>query len=77
MPREFPEAGQIEFAGRVTKADYDEFIGRFPVHGATTWFIRTALSNFLNECRANPTLDEVVTEAIHNMTSDPFNMRTG
>lgn len=77
MPREFPDAGQIEFAGRVSKADYEEFIGRFPLHGATTWFIRSALSRFLTECQVNPSLDEIVTEAIKNMTSDPFNMRTG
>ena len=77
MPREFPEAGQIEFSGRVSKADYDEFVGRFPQYGATTWFIRTALSKFLVECRSSSTLDEIVTEAIKNMSSDPFNMRTG
>lgn len=72
MPREFPEAGQIEFSGRVSKEDYDEFVGRFPIHGATTWFIRSSLKNFLEQCRTNPALEETVAEAIRAQVSNPF-----
>lgn len=75
MPREYPDTDQVEFTGRVARPDYEEFIGRFPMYGATTWFIRTALSRFLAECQANPSLDDIIIEAIRNMTSDPFSIK--
>lgn len=67
MPREFPDLGLIEFSSRVPKNDYDEFIGNFPLHGATSWFIRTALREFNLQCRANPAAIETIRESIGKM----------
>ncbi len=62
---------QVEFSSRVPKVDYDEFVGNFPLHGATSWFIRTALKEFNKQCTENPTVIEQVRAAITDMTTDP------
>lgn len=72
MPREFKDTGQIELSGRVDKAQYDEFMGRFPIHGAATWFVRQALSRFLDQIRGNPTLEEQIAEAMKSVAEEPF-----
>lgn len=72
MPREFPDTGQIEMSGRVDKRLYDEFVGRFPHHGATTWFIRTSLVKFLDTIRDDPSLEEQVAEAMRSLAEQPF-----
>lgn len=53
----------VEFAGRVPASLHEEFISRFPQHGATSWFIRTSLEKFLEEVRSLPTPDQAITAA--------------
>ena len=65
-------AEPVEFSSRVPREDYDEFAGNFPLHGATSWFIRTSLKEFNKKCRDNPSLIETIREAIEQMTKDPF-----
>jgi hypothetical protein len=72
MPREFPDTGQIEMSGRVDKRQYEEFTGRFPHHGATTWFIRTALTRFLEVVRKDPSLEDKVAEAMKSVAEEPY-----
>jgi hypothetical protein len=71
MPREFPGEGLIEFSSRVPKSDYDEFIGNFPLHGATSWFIRTALREFNISCRDNPNAIAHIRANIQKLTTVP------
>ena len=65
------DSQQVEFSSRVPKTDYDEFIGNFPLHGATSWFIRTALKEFNKKCSESPVVVEQVRQAITEMTNDP------
>lgn len=62
---------QVEFSSRVSKEDYDEFNGNFPLHGATSWFIRAALKEFNKQCRENKTVVNLVRDAISEMSNDP------
>lgn len=71
MPREFPAEGLVEFSSRVPKSDYEEFIQNFPLHGATSYFIRTALHEFNLQCRDNPNMVETIRESIRKMTPTP------
>lgn len=64
MPREYPEAGLIEMSSKVPKEHYERFIGLFPQHGATSWFIRTALEKFLSEVENEPSSVDRIQEAI-------------
>lgn len=64
MPREYVETNQVEMSARVSKELYDEFIGLFPQHGASSWLIRTALEQFLEEVRKEPSTIERLREAI-------------
>lgn len=64
MPREYPELGLIEMSSKVPSDQYERFIGHFPQHGATSWFIRTALEKFLAEIEKEPSSIERIQEAI-------------
>jgi hypothetical protein len=68
MPNELQ---QVEFSSRVPKSDYDEFVGNFPVHGAVSWFIRSALKEFNKQCRAEPSTIERIREAIVEVMKEP------
>ena len=63
MPREYPD-NLVEFSAKVPKADYEEFIGLLPIHGATAWLIRNALKECNAKLRNDPTLVERLREAI-------------
>lgn len=64
MPREFPDTQQVEFSAKVSKADYEEFIGLLPIHGATAWLIRGALKIINEKLRDDPALTEQLRESI-------------
>lgn len=59
----------VEFTGRVSRADSDEFNRMFPQHGSVSWFIREALTNFLAECRQNPTARDYLRASIRKAVS--------
>lgn len=65
MPRETET--QVELTARVDRPDYDEFIGNLPTFGATSWFIRTAVKNFNEQCKKDPSLADKVRAAIEDM----------
>lgn len=44
----------VEFRGRVSQTDYNEFSRLFPSYGARSWFIREALRAFLDKVRSDP-----------------------
>jgi hypothetical protein len=67
MPKEYAD-NLIEFSAKVSKADYEEFIGYLPIHGSTAWLIRNALKEINNKLRADPTLTERLREAIAETT---------
>lgn len=62
----------VEFSSRVPREDYDEFVGNFPLHGATSWFIRRSLKEFNLQCRNDPSMIERIKEAIKEMSEKPF-----
>lgn len=72
MPREFPDTGQVEMSAKVPKELYDEFIGFFPQHGASSWFIRTALTNLIAEVSKDVPAVDRVREAIRESIRQPF-----
>lgn len=57
----------VEFSSHVPKEDYDYFREQFPQYGATKWFITSALREFNERVRANPTLKEQVAYSIEHM----------
>lgn len=67
MPREFPDTSQVEFSAKVDKADYEEFIGHLPIHGATAWLIRGALKNINEKLRDDPSLTLQLRESISEL----------
>lgn len=67
MPREFPDTNQVEFSAKIDKALYEEFIGYLPIHGATAWLIRGAVTNINEKLRNNPTLVEQLRESISEL----------
>lgn len=67
MPREYPD-NLIEFSAKVSKTDYEEFIGYLPIHGSTAWLIRNALKTINAKLRDDPTLVDRLREAITEIT---------
>lgn len=64
-------AGQlIEFSAKIPAEDYEEFKKNCPQYGAVTWFIQTAVRNFNDLLRENPTARETVGAAVDKMLSD-------
>lgn len=68
--------GMTEFSAQVSDEDYQEFVSIFTgtggkaLYGASSWFIRTALSNFLEEVRKDDTLAEKARQAVARMVED-------
>lgn len=67
MPREFPEQGLTEVMARIPTADYEKFIGNFPMYGAISWFVREAFVAFNAKIEASPSLREEVIDSINEM----------
>lgn len=71
MARDDPEQGTAEMTGRVPRSQYNDFIGRFPMYGASSWLIRTSLDALLREVENDPTLEEririAITESVRNL----------
>ena len=57
----------VDFAARIPREPYNEFKENFPMYGATTWFIETALIEFNALVRENPSLKAHVAQAVANM----------
>lgn len=64
------DSEKAEFSARVPRESYEEFRRFFPGYGATTWFINTALENFLEECRKSPEAVERIQSAIDAMVQE-------
>lgn len=67
MRGEEPPRGLVDFLVRVPVDDYNEFNSMFPDKGATTWFIRGAIANYLARAGTLPTPDEYVLDAVRGM----------
>ncbi len=61
------KTGQVEFSATVPAEEYEEFKNNFPAYGAVKWFINECLSSFNRKMRENPSLKQVVTEAIDDV----------
>lgn len=57
----------VEFSSSVPKEEYDFFKENFPQYGAVKWFINTALKEFNDRVRENPSLREQVNGAVQSM----------
>lgn len=57
----------VEFSARVSASDHEAFRSMFPMQGATSWFIRTALAAFLLRVDHNITAQQAVADAIGEM----------
>ena len=56
-----------EFGAPVPTAEYKFFKENFPQYGAVKWFITSALLNFNEQVRANPTAKEHIERSIEQM----------
>jgi hypothetical protein len=56
-----------EFSAKVPLDEYNRFKQNFDSYGAVNWFINTALKEFNDRVAANPTLKQLVNEAIDEM----------
>jgi hypothetical protein len=61
--------GLVVFRGKISEADYDEFMKYCPQHGANQWFIETCVREFLVECRKNPGVVDNIRAAIQHANS--------
>lgn len=57
----------VEFTAKIPREHHEAFVGLFPQYGATSWFIRTALEQFLKRVENDPTAIERIKEAINEM----------
>lgn len=55
---------QVEFGARVPQDEYEFFKENFPQYGAVTWFVNTALSEFNQRLRDNPSAKEQIEKSI-------------
>lgn len=62
----------VAMTAKVYKEDIDRFNALFPMYGAATWFIRTALREFLTKVEASPTMQEHVKDGIAEMLKESF-----
>jgi len=60
----------VEFSAKVPDDLYQEFKVLFPQYGSTTWFINTALEEFLKSVRTSASLQQHVANAIDSMLTD-------
>ena len=56
----------VEFSALVPKREFDRFKENFPQYGATKWFINAMLTAFNDRVEAEPSLRELIDEAIEN-----------
>lgn len=56
-----------EFSSHVPTAEYKFFKENFPQYGAVKWFITSALIEFNEQVRQNPSLKEQINGAIEQM----------
>lgn len=66
----------VAITARVSKTDYMEFNRLFPQYGATTWFVRNALSEFLDRVREFPSMRDQINVAIEKMLDDKVDETT-
>lgn len=63
----------VEFRGRIPYELSERFMEHFPQHGANSWFIRTAVEEFLAYVEERPAARESVRQAItHYMESEVY-----
>ena len=60
-------ADDRDFGAKVPTTEYERFRNNFPMYGATTWFINTALKRFNDAVERNPSMLDKVDEAIIRM----------
>ena len=61
---------QVEIKARIPQAEYDKFRDAFPQYGAVTWFVNAALVRFNRLVEENPSLQDVVADAVEEMVRD-------
>jgi hypothetical protein len=63
----------VEFSAHVPIDEYNEFKKNFNQYGAVKWFINESLAQFNAQVRENPTLRQLVSNAVQQMLDDNRN----